>query len=72
MQLAQLQAEVSAEINAAAALSRAIEGYSGLPTSDQRRQIEWLLDDAARSVGALNRVLHTDMPLPRPRIDPRQ
>jgi photosystem II stability/assembly factor-like uncharacterized protein len=72
-QLGQLQAEVAAEINTASTLSRAIEGYSAPPTSDQRRQIEWVLDDAARTVSALNRVLHTDMPaLPRPRLDKRQ
>ena len=69
-QLGQLQAELSAHINAAGALSRAIEGYSALPTSDQRRQVEWLLDDAARTVGALNRILHTETPaLPRPLPD---
>jgi hypothetical protein len=63
-QLAQLQAEITAQINAASILSRAIEGFSALPTSDQRRQVEWVLDDAAKTVGALNRILHTDMPAP--------
>jgi hypothetical protein len=73
MQLGQWQAELAAEINTAGALSRAIEGYSGLPTSDQRRQIDWVLDDAARTVSAMNRILHTEMPpLPRPRQDERQ
>jgi hypothetical protein len=72
-QLAPLQAELAAEINTASALSRAIEGYSGLPTSDQRRQIEWVLEDGARTVSALNRVLHTEMPAPpRPPLDKRQ
>jgi len=67
-QLGQLQAEIAAEIGTAANLARAIEGYSGLPTSDQRRQIDWLMDDATRTVAALNRILHTDMPaLPRDR-----
>src|SRR6185503_17037941 len=71
-QLGQLQAEIAAEIGTAGTLARAIEGYSGLPTADQRRQIDWLLDDAARTVAALNRILHTDMPaLPRP-MDKRQ
>ena len=66
-QLGPLQAEVAAEINAASALSRAIEGFSGLPTTDQRRQVDWLLEDAARTVSALNRVLHAETPaLPRP------
>ena len=62
--LAQLQAEITAELNTASALSRAIEGYSGLPTSDQRDQIDWVLDDAAKTIAALNRVLRTEMPAP--------
>jgi len=39
------QAELTTELTAATALSRAIEGYSGLPTADQRRQIGWLFDE---------------------------
>jgi photosystem II stability/assembly factor-like uncharacterized protein len=62
--LAQLQAEINAELNTASTLSRAIEGYSGLPTSDQRRQVEWVLDDAKKTVDALNQVLRTEMPIP--------
>jgi hypothetical protein len=62
--LAQLQAEIAAELNTASALSRAIEGYSGLPTSDQRRQIEWVVDDGSKTLDALNRVLRTEMPAP--------
>jgi hypothetical protein len=63
--LAQLQAEISRELTTANALSRSIEGYSGLPTSDQRRQIEWVVEDGAKTVDALNRVLRTEMPAPR-------
>jgi photosystem II stability/assembly factor-like uncharacterized protein len=62
--LAQLQTEIAAELNTASALSRAIEGYSGLPTSDQRRQIDWVLDDASKTIDALNQVLRTEMPAP--------
>ena len=62
--LGQLQSEIAAELNTASALSRAIEGYSGLPTSDQRRQIDWVRDDAAATVEALNQVLRTELPVP--------
>ena len=55
-----LQSDLASQINAAAALSRSIEGYSGLPTADQRRQIEWAFEDAQETIGALNRALHTD------------
>jgi photosystem II stability/assembly factor-like uncharacterized protein len=58
--LAQVQADLVTLFNAVSNLSRAIEGYSGLPTSDQRRQLDWAFDDAARAVDALNRVLQTD------------
>jgi photosystem II stability/assembly factor-like uncharacterized protein len=68
--LGPLQAEIAAEINAASALSRAIEGFSALPTADQRRQIEWLIEDAAYTTAALTRVLHTETPaLPQPEKD---
>jgi photosystem II stability/assembly factor-like uncharacterized protein len=62
--LGQLQSELTAQLNTASALSRAIEGYSGLPTSDQRHQIEWVVDDAAKTIDALNRVMRTEMPTP--------
>ena len=58
--LMQVQADLVAQFNAATNLSRAIEGYSGLPTADQRRQIDWAFDDAAKAIDALNRVLQTD------------
>ena len=64
VRLAQLQAEITAALNTASALSRAIEGYSGLPTTDQRQQIDWVLDDASKTIGALNQVLRTEMPVP--------
>ncbi|MCU1381924.1 MAG: glycosyl hydrolase, repeat [Acidobacteria bacterium] len=58
--LVQVQADLVAQFNTVNSLSRAIEGYSGLPTADQRRQVDWAFDDAARAVAAMNTVLHTD------------
>ena len=58
--LTQVQSDLVAQFNVVSNLSRAIEGYSGLPTADQRRQLDWAFDDAARAVEALNRVLQTD------------
>ena len=52
-----LQGELASQLSAAAALSRAIDGYSGAPTADQRRQIEWVADDVAKTVAQLNRVV---------------
>jgi hypothetical protein len=64
-QLANLHADITSELNTAAALSRTIEGYSGLPTTDQRRQIDWLIDDASKTLDAVQRVSRTDAPARR-------
>jgi hypothetical protein len=56
----QLQAELTAELNTVSALSRAIEGYSGLPTTDQRRQVDWAFQDVTTTVETLNTLLQND------------
>jgi photosystem II stability/assembly factor-like uncharacterized protein len=56
----QLQAEIAAELNTVSALSRAIEGYSGLPTTDQRRQMDWAFQDVSTTVEALNKLLQSE------------
>jgi photosystem II stability/assembly factor-like uncharacterized protein len=58
--LTQVQADLVAQFNAVTGLSRAIEGYSGVPTTDQRRQIDWAFEDAQRAIETMNRVLQTD------------
>ena len=59
-QLARAQSDLVAQFNAVNSLSRAIEGYSALPTADQRRQLDWAFEDAARAIAAMNAVLQTD------------
>jgi hypothetical protein len=56
----QIQTEITAELNTVSALSRAIEGYSGLPTTDQRRQIDWAFQDVSATVESLNKLLRND------------
>ncbi len=58
--LTRVQADLVAQFNAVNSLSRAIEGYSGLPTADQRRQLDWAFEDAARAIAAMNALLQTD------------
>jgi photosystem II stability/assembly factor-like uncharacterized protein len=58
--LTRLQTDLNAQMNTATGLSRAIEGFSGVATSDQTRQIDWVFDDAITSVNALNTALQTD------------
>ena len=60
--LSRIQADLGAHANAASGLSRSIEGYSGLPTADQRRQIDWLFEDTTGGVTALNHVIQTEAP----------
>jgi photosystem II stability/assembly factor-like uncharacterized protein len=58
--LDQLLATLTSELNQAAALSRSIDGYSGAPTTDQRRQVDALADEAARTIAELDRLLQPD------------
>ena len=58
--LSQLQADASAQLNTAATVSRAIEAYSGLPTTDQRRQAGWAFDDARKTIDELNGLLRAE------------
>src|SRR5262249_52885928 len=58
--LTRVKADLVAQFNAVTSLSRAIEGYSGLPTADQRKQIDWAFEDAGRSIDAMNQLLQTD------------
>jgi hypothetical protein len=60
--LSKIEREVNAEMNAASSLSRAVDGYSGLPTADQKRQGDWVFEDATASVAALNTVIQTEAP----------
>ena len=55
--VARLHGELTAELNAAAALTRAVDGYSGAPTADQRRQIENVSTDVSKTVAQLTRAV---------------
>ena len=46
--LTRVQADLLAQFNAVTNLSRAIEGYSGLPTAEQRKQLDWAFEDAGK------------------------
>jgi photosystem II stability/assembly factor-like uncharacterized protein len=59
---AQVQGDIERQLTAASQLSRAIEGYSALPTTDQRRELEWAYEDATTAIRALNQLLERDLP----------
>jgi hypothetical protein len=58
----QVQGDIERQLTGASQLARAIEGYSGLPTADQRRQEDWAYDDATTAIRALNQLLEHDAP----------
>ena len=62
--LTEIQGAITSQLNTIGSLSRAIEGYSGLPTADQRRQIGWAFDEVGHLVSELNRLLREDTAAP--------
>jgi hypothetical protein len=60
--VARLRVEIDRQIGVAGGLSRAIEGFSGLPTIDQVAQVEIVFQDAGKTVQELNRVIAIELP----------
>jgi photosystem II stability/assembly factor-like uncharacterized protein len=58
----QVRDEIERQLNDVTQLSRAVEGYSGQPTADQRREVDWAYEDATATIQDLNRLLDTDVP----------
>ena len=66
--LARIRADITRELGTINNLSRAIEGYSGLPTADQKKELDWAFEDASKTIEAVNRLLRTDTPMPAPPV----
>jgi photosystem II stability/assembly factor-like uncharacterized protein len=62
LEVARVQAQINRTLAAAANLQGAIDGYEGLPTGAQLRQLDWAWEDATAVVTALNREIQQDMP----------
>ncbi len=60
--IAQFPFDINREVSTGSSLLRAIESYSGLPTADQLRQVEWVFGDATRTVNDLNHATQTEIP----------
>jgi len=60
--IARAQTQVDQAINAASNALNVIDGYAGLPTGAQLRQVDWAWEDALAGVAALNQVIEKDMP----------
>ena len=64
MRLTQIQSTIASQLTSIANLSRAIEGYSGVPTADQHRHVGSAFDEVAKIVSELSRLLRADTPTP--------
>ncbi|MFI5231425.1 MAG: WD40/YVTN/BNR-like repeat-containing protein [Gemmatimonadales bacterium] len=55
--ISRLQAQVDGALTAATGAMRPVEAWSGLPTVDQRRQIDYAVEDGNKAVAELNRTI---------------
>jgi hypothetical protein len=53
----QAQSQVARALAEAAGVQNAMDGYAGLPTAAQLRQLEWAWEDGSAAVAALNRLI---------------
>jgi hypothetical protein len=57
-----ISGEVSRTLAAAGRVETAIDGYDGLPTAAQLREIDWAWEDAVNAVAGLNKLIEHQMP----------
>jgi len=62
LEVAQVQGQVDRAIASAAQAENTMDGYDGLPTEAQLRQIDWSWQDATAAVNALNKVIRESIP----------
>jgi photosystem II stability/assembly factor-like uncharacterized protein len=61
-QAVEVQGQLTRSLTSANNLELAIDGYQGLPTAAQLREIEWTWEDTVACVTALNRLIQQDLP----------
>ena len=64
--LSRIQAQIGRTVVAANTLVTEMEGYEGLPTGAQLRQLEWDWADGTEVVAALNRLIQQEFPDVKP------
>ena len=57
-EITKAQGQVDRAIAAAAQVENAMEGYDGLPTAAQFRQVDWAWEDGTASATAVNKADH--------------
>jgi photosystem II stability/assembly factor-like uncharacterized protein len=61
-EITKAQGQIDRAIASAAQVENAMDGYDGLPTAAQLRQIDWAWEDAAASAKALNKLITESIP----------
>jgi photosystem II stability/assembly factor-like uncharacterized protein len=61
-EIALAQGQIDRAIASAAQVENAMDGYDGLPTAAQLRQIDWAWEDATSAVNALNKLITESIP----------
>jgi len=56
------QSQMEQAMSGAGTVQNAIDGYPGLPTGSQLRQLDWAWEDAVAGVSALNQAIQREMP----------
>ena len=57
-----VQTALNRTLNAARGVQGAMDGYDGLPTEAQLRQLDWAWEDATANILALNKLVGESMP----------
>ncbi len=61
-EITKAQGQIDRAIASAAQVENAMDGYDGLPTAAQFRQVEWAWEDAAASATAVNKLITEAIP----------
>ena len=59
--ISRAQHQVEQAMTGAVTVQNAVDGYSGLPTGSQLRQLDWAWEDGVAGVADLNQVIQQDM-----------
>jgi photosystem II stability/assembly factor-like uncharacterized protein len=60
--IGRLQGEIDRSLTATNGAVRPVENWSGMPTLDQRRQIDYAVEDANKAIADLNHVIQVEIP----------
>ena len=62
LQATAVERQIAAVLNSSARVQNEMDGFAGLPTAAQLRELDWAWEDAAAAVSALNALIANDVP----------